>query len=139
MSISLAHCITQKNQILTCSPVLVQRHVNSTDLPSHCLTQENHLDFLINSASQRRIIHHLHLFSYDDAPNTLQFHTFTLCSTTDTSNSTDRLSHWIIIWSSSQISKWRRSLLCSIFVSGSNHVPLLGSFSQVCKLRERLT
>jgi hypothetical protein len=136
MSISLAHCITQKNQIFTRSPVLVHRHVHSTDLLSHCLTQENHLEFLVNSAAQRRLIHHLHLCSHDDAPNTLGFHTFTLCSATGTSNSTDRLSHWIIIWSSSQLSEWRRSSLRSSSVSGRNHVPFLGAFSQVCKLEK---
>ena len=42
--IALIHCITQKNQIFTRSPVLVHRHVHSTDLHSHCLTQENHLE-----------------------------------------------------------------------------------------------
>jgi hypothetical protein len=132
----MAHCITQKNQIFTRSHVLVHRHVHSTDLLSHCLTQENHLEFLVNSAAQRRLIHHLHLCSHDDAPNTLGFHTFTLFSATGTSNSTDHLSHWIIIWSSSQLSEWRRSSLCSISVSGRNHVPFLGDFSQVCKLEK---
>jgi hypothetical protein len=68
---------------------------------------------LVKSSSQRRLIHHLHLFSHEDAPNTLGFHTFTLYSATCTSNSTDFLSHWIIIWSSSQLSEWRRSSLCS--------------------------
>jgi hypothetical protein len=134
MSISLAHCITQKNQIFTRSPMLVHRHVHSTNLLSHCLTQESHLEFLINSVAQRRLIHHFHLCSQDDAPSTLGFHTFTLCSATGTSNSTNRLSHWIIIWSSSQLSKWRRSSLRFNFVSGRNHVPFLGAFSQVCKL-----
>jgi hypothetical protein len=102
MSISLAHCITQKNHFFTSaqplgsrSPVLVHRHVHSTDLLSHCITQESHLEFLINSSAQRRLIHHLHLCSHDDAPNTLGFHTFTLCSATGTSNSTDLLSHCV--------------------------------------------
>jgi hypothetical protein len=127
MSISLAHCITQKNQIFTRSHVLVHRHVHSTDLLSHCLTRENHLEFLINSATQRMLIHHLHFYSHDDAPNSLGFHTFTLCSATGTSNSTNHLSHGIIIWSSSQLSKWRRSSLAlfQLLVSGRNHVPFL--------------
>jgi hypothetical protein len=129
MSISLAHYITQKNQIFTRSPVLVHRHVHSTDLVSHCLTHENHLEFLVNSVAQRRLINHLHFCSHDDAPNTLGFHTFTLCSTTITSNSIDPLSHWIIIWSSSQLSEWRRSSLHSNSVSGRNHVPFLRDFS----------
>jgi hypothetical protein len=116
--------------------MLVHRHVHSTDLLSHCLTQENHLEFLVNSSAQRRLIHHLHFCSHDDAPNTLGFHTFTLCLATGTSNSTDCLSHWIIIWSSSQLSEWRRSSLRSSFVSVRNHVPLLGAFSQVCKLEK---
>jgi hypothetical protein len=116
MSISLAHCITQKNQFFTRSPVLVHRHVHSTDLLSHCITQESHLEFLVNSAAQRRLIHHLHLCSHDDAPNTLGFHTFTLCSATGTSNSTDHLSHRIIIWSSSQLSEWRRSSLTYAYI-----------------------
>jgi hypothetical protein len=86
---------------------------------------------LVNSVARRRLIHHLHLYSHDDAPNTLGFHTFTLCPTTCTSNSTDFLSHWIIIWSSSQLSEWRRSSLCSSSISGRNHVPFLGDFSQI--------
>jgi hypothetical protein len=136
MSISLAHCITQKNQIFTCSHVLVHRHVHSTDLLSHYLTQENHLEFLVNSAAQRRLIHHLHFCSHDDAPNTLGFHTFILWSATCTSNSTDRLSHWIIIWSSSQLFEWRRSSLRSSSVSGRNHIPFLRAFPQVCKVEK---
>ena len=129
MSISLAHYITQKNQILTRSHVLVHRHVHSTDLLFHCITQESHLEFLVNSVAQRRLLHHLHLCSHYDAPNTLGFHTFTLCSAIVMSNSTDRLSHRIIIWSSSQLSKWRRLSLCSNSVSDSNHIPFLGAFS----------
>jgi hypothetical protein len=136
MSISLAHCIIQKNQIFTRSPVLVHRHVHSIDLLSHCLTHENHLEFLVKSAAQRRLMHHLHFYSRDNAPITLGFHMFTLCSATCTSNSTYRLSHWIIIWSSSQLSEWRRSSLRSDSVSGRNHVPFLGAFSQVCKLEK---
>jgi hypothetical protein len=100
MSISLVHCITQKNHFFTSaqplgsrSPVLVHRHVHSTDLISHCITQEIHLDFLINSSAQRRIIHHLHFFSHDDAPSTLVFHMFTLCSATGTPNFANHLSH----------------------------------------------
>jgi hypothetical protein len=133
---SLAHCITQKNQIFTHSPVFVHMHIHSIDPLSHYLTQENHFEFLVNSAAQRRLIHHLHFYSHDDALNTLGFHTFTLCSATSTSNSKDRLSHWIIIWSSSQLSEWRRSSLRSSSVSGRNHVPFLGAFSQVCKLEK---
>jgi hypothetical protein len=115
--------------------VLVHRHVHSTGLLSHCLTQENHLEFLVNSTAQRRLIHHLHFYSHDNAPNTLGFHTFTLCSATGTSNSTDCLSHWIIIWSSSQLSEWRRSSLRSSSISGRNHLPFLGAFSH-CKLEK---
>jgi hypothetical protein len=136
MSISLARCITQKNQFFTRSHVLVHRHVHSTDLLSHCITQESHLEFLANSVAQRMLIHHIHLCSHDDAPSTLGFHTFTVCSATGTSNSVDRLSHGIIIWSSSQLSKWKRSSLRSNSVSDRNHVPFLGAFSQVCKLEK---
>jgi hypothetical protein len=102
ISISLAHCITQTDHFFTSaqplgshSPVLVHIHVHSTDLLSHCITHESHLEFLINSSAQRRLIHHLNLCSHDDAPNTLGFHTFTLCSTTYTSNSVDLLSHCV--------------------------------------------
>jgi hypothetical protein len=136
MSISLSHCITQKNHFFTCSRVLVHMHVHSTDLLSHCITHESHLEFLVNSSAQRRLIHHLHFCSHDDAPNTLGFHTFTLCSTIGTSNSTDRLSHEIIIWSSSQLSEWRRSSLRSSSVSDRNHVPFSGALFQVCKLEK---
>jgi hypothetical protein len=136
MSISLAHCITQKNQFFTHSHVLVHRHVHSTNLLSHCITHEIHLEFLINSVAQRRLIHHLHFLSHDDALNTLGFLTFTLCSATCTSNSTNRLSQRIIIWSSSQLSEWRRSSLRSRSISDRNHVSLLGALSQVCKLEK---
>jgi hypothetical protein len=102
MSTSLDHCITQNNHFFTsaqplglCSPVLIHRHVHSTYLLSHCITQESHLEFLVKSSTQRRIIHHLHFCSHDDAPNTLGFHTFTLFSTTCTSNSKNILSHCI--------------------------------------------
>jgi hypothetical protein len=94
--------------------------------------------FLVNSAAQRRLTHHLHFCSHDDAPNTLGFHTFTLCSTTGTSNSSDRLSHWIIILSSSHSLNGGGHLYVPSSVSGRNHVPFLGDFSQVCKMRERL-
>jgi hypothetical protein len=136
MSISLAHCITQKNHFFTCSPMLVHKHVHSTDLLSHCITHESHLEFLVNSSAQRRLKHHLHFCSHDDAPKNLRFHTFTLCSATGTSNSADHLSHRIIIWIFSQLSEWMRSSLHSISVSYRNHVPFLEDFSQVCKLEK---
>jgi hypothetical protein len=116
--------------------VLIHRHVHSTDLLSHCITQEIYLEFLVNSSAQRKLRHHLHLCSHDDAPNTLGFHTFTLCSATCMSNSADRLSHRRIIWSSSQLSERRRSSLRSSSVSDRNHTPFLGAFSQVWKLEK---
>jgi hypothetical protein len=144
MSISLAHCITQKNHFFTSaqplgfrSPVLVHRHVHSTDLISHCITQEIHLEFLINSSSQRRLIHHLHLCSHDNAPNTLGFHTFTLFLATGTSNSADLFLialHRRIISSYSQLSIRRRPSLHSSSILDRNHTPLSRDFSQVCKL-----
>jgi hypothetical protein len=101
MSISLARCITQKNHFFTSSqplgsgsPVLVHRDVHSIDI-SHYITHESHLEFLINSYTQRMLIHHLHFCSHDNAPNTLGFHTFTLCSATCISNLADLLSHFI--------------------------------------------
>jgi hypothetical protein len=99
--------------------VLVHRHVHSTDLLSHCITQESHLEFLVKSSSQRRIIHHLHLCSHDDAPNTLGFHTFTLCSATGTSNSADHLSHCVYTRESSGV------LLNSLYGGGHLYVPTL--------------
>jgi hypothetical protein len=116
--------------------VLVHKHIHSTDLLFYSITQDSHLEFLANSAAQRRPIHHLHFCSHDDAPNTSGFHTFTLCSATGTSNSADRLFHRIIIWSSSQLSEWRRSSLRSSSISDRNNVPFLGAFSQVCKLEK---
>jgi hypothetical protein len=102
MSVSMAHCITQKNHFFTSAQplgsrtlVLVHRHIHSTYLLSHCITEEIHLEFLVNSSTQRRLIHHLHFFSHDDAPNTLGFHMFTLCSATCMSNSIDLLSHYV--------------------------------------------
>jgi hypothetical protein len=102
MSTSPVHCITQKNHFFTSaqplgsrSPMPIHRHIHSTDLLSHCITQESRLEFLVNSSAQRRLIHHLHFCSHDDAPRTLGFHTFTLCSATGTSNSADLLSHCV--------------------------------------------
>ena len=142
MSISLAHCITQKNRIFTCSPVLVQMHVHSTDLLSHCLTQESHLEFFVNSIAQRRLIHHLHFYSHDNAPNTLGFHTFTLCSSIGTSTQHiffPTASHRRVIWSSSsQLSTQRRLIhrlhLCLITMHpahGNSHVHLVLSHRHV--------
>jgi hypothetical protein len=117
--------------------VLIHRHVHSTDILSHCITQESHLEFLINYPSQRRIIHHLHLCSHDDAPNTLGFHTFTLCSTKGTSNSANLLSH-CITWENHlkffSLYVRRIPYLCCNSVLYRNHTPLSGGFSQVCKL-----
>jgi hypothetical protein len=110
-----------------------RRPLNISSFPLH---YTDHLEFLVNSSAQRRLIHHLHFCSHDDAPNTLGFHTFTLCSTTSTSNSVDCLSHRRIIWSSSQLSEWRRSSLRSSSVSDMNHTPFSGAFSQVCKLEK---
>jgi hypothetical protein len=102
MSISLAHRITQKNHFFTSaqplgsrSLVLVHMHIHSIDLLSHCITQEIHLEFPVNSSAQRRLIYHLHFCSHDNAPSTLGFHTFTFFSATGTSNSADFLSHCV--------------------------------------------
>jgi hypothetical protein len=94
--------------------------------------------FLVNFVAQRRLTHHLHFCSHDDAPSTLGFHLFTLCLATSTSNSSDHLSHWIIIWSSSHSLNGGGHLYVPSSISGKNHVPFLGAFSPVCKLRERL-
>jgi hypothetical protein len=96
------------------------------------------LSLLVNSTAQRRLTHHIHFYSHDDAPNTLGFHTFTLCSVTGTSNSSDHLSHWIIIGISSHSMNGGGHLYVPSSVSGRNHVPFLGDFSQVCKLRESI-
>jgi hypothetical protein len=58
----MAHYITQKNQFFTCSPVLIHRHVHSTYLLSHYITHESHLEFLVNSIPQRRLIHYIHFY-----------------------------------------------------------------------------
>jgi hypothetical protein len=71
-------------------------------------------------------------------PTLLGFHTFTLCSTTCMSNSSDHFSYWIIIWSSSHSLDGGGRLYVPRSVSGRNHIPFLGALSQVCKLRERL-
>ena len=131
MSYLSLNCITHKrcSHVHLCSST---RNISSFPLPQ----EENHLEFSRQLGYSDRIIHHIHVCSHDDAPNALGFHTFTLCSAIGTSNSTDRLSHCIIIWSSSQIFEWRRSSLRSNFFSGRNHVPFLGAFSQVCKLEK---
>jgi hypothetical protein len=144
MSISLAHFITQKNHFFTSaqplgsrSPVIVHRHVHSTDLIFHCITHESHLEFLINSSAQRRLIHHLHFCSHEMHPTLWDF-TRSPCAQPQT-RPTLQISflsalHRRIIWSSSQLSVRRRPSLRSNSVSDSNHTPLSGAFSQVCKL-----
>jgi hypothetical protein len=144
MSIYLAHCITQKNHFFTSaqplgsrSPVLVHMHVHSTNLISHCITHESHLEFLINSSTQKRLIHHLYFYSHEYAPNTLGFHTFT-CAQPHARPTLQitflTVLHMRVIWSSSQLSVWRRSSLRSSSVPDRNHTPSSGAFSQVCKL-----
>jgi hypothetical protein len=146
MSISLAHCITQKNHFFTSaqplgsrSLVLVHRHVHSTDLLSHCITHESHLEFFVNSSAQRRLIHHIHFCSHDDHPTLWDF----TCSPCAQPHARPTLQiafltalHRRIIWSSSQLSEWRRSSLRSNFVSDRNHTPFSGAFSQVCNLEK---
>jgi hypothetical protein len=82
--------------------------------------------FLVNSTAQRRLTHHPHFCSHVNAPNTLGFHMFTLCLAIGMSNSSDHSLNG------------GGHLYVPSSVSGRNHVPFLGAFSQVCKLRERL-
>ena len=119
MSISLAHCITQKNQFFTNaqplgsrSPVLVHRHVHSTDLFSHCITHDNHLEFIISTLCSEEVNTSSSSLSHDDAPISMGIHTFTLCSSTSTPTQYiffPTALHMRVIWSSSsQISAHRR-------------------------------
>ena len=106
---------------------------------------------LVNFVVQRRLIHHLHFCSHDDAPSTLGFHMFTLCSATGTSELNRSLFHWIIIWNSShslhggghlyvpslsQIRTTHPSQGISLrFVSWRmSHIAAMIHISQVCKL-----
>jgi hypothetical protein len=144
MSISLAHCITQKNHFFTSaqplgsrSPVLVHRHVHSTDLLSHCITQESHLEFHHQLSAQRRLIHHLHFCLMTMHPTLWDF-TRSPCAQPQ-ARPTLQISfltalHRRIIWSSSQLSVRRRPSLRSSSVSDRNHTPLSGALSQVCVL-----
>ena len=102
MSISLAHCITQKNHFFTSaqplgshSPVLIHMHVHSTYLLSHCITQESHLKFIISTLCSEEANTSSSSLSHDDAPKSMGIHTFTLCSATCMSNSADLLSHCV--------------------------------------------
>jgi hypothetical protein len=144
MSISLAHCITQKNHFFTSaqplgsrSHVLIHRHVHSTYLLSHCITQESHMEFLVNSSTQRRLIHHLHFILMTMHPTLLDF-TRSPCAQPQ-AHPTQQISfltmlHRRIIWNSSQLSVRRRPSLRASSISNRNHTPLSGAFSQVCKM-----
>jgi hypothetical protein len=75
--------------------VLIHKHVHSTDLLSHCITQESHLEFIISTLYSKEAKTSSSSPSHNDAPNSMGIHTFTLCSAIGMSNSADILSHYV--------------------------------------------
>jgi hypothetical protein len=67
---------------------------NSTDLLSHCITQESHLEFIISTlcSKEANTSFHLCLRTMHPAHGISHVH---LCSATGTSNSTNLLSHCV--------------------------------------------
>jgi hypothetical protein len=116
------------------SPVLIHRHVHSTDLLSHCITQESHLEFIISTLCSEEANTSSSSLSHDDAPNSWEF-TRSPCAQPQ-ARPTQQISfltalHRRIIWSSSQLSVRRRPSLRSSSVSDRNHTPISGALSQV--------
>jgi hypothetical protein len=107
---------------------------NSTDLLSHCVTQENHLEFIISTLCSEEANTSSSSLSHNDAPNSWEF-TRSPCAQPQ-ARPTQQISfltalHRRIIWSSSQLSVRRRSSLRSSSVSDRNHTPISGALSQV--------
>jgi hypothetical protein len=110
---------------------------NSKDLLSHCVTQENHMEFIISTLFSEEAITSSSSMSHNDAPNSWKF-TRSPCAQPHECP-TQHISfltalHRRIIWSSSQISIRRRPSLCSSSISDRNHTPISGALSQVCVL-----
>jgi hypothetical protein len=107
---------------------------NSTDLLSHCVTQENHLEFIISTLCSEEANTSSSSLSHNDAPNSWEF-TRSPCAQPQ-ARPTQQISflialHRRIIWSSSQLSVRRRPSLRSSSVSDRNHTPNSWALSQV--------
>jgi hypothetical protein len=93
---------------------------------------------LINSVvAQRRPSHHLHFYSHDDVPNAFGIsHVHLVLSHRHV------LTQQIAFTSNNHLdfslTSWRRPSLHSCLCLRQEPRTLLGAFSQVCKLRERL-
>jgi hypothetical protein len=114
--------------------VLIHRHVHSTDLLSHCITQESHLEFIISTLCSEEANTSSLSLSHNDAPSSWEF-TRSPCAQPK-ARPTHRISfltalHRRIIWSSSQLSVRRRPSLSSSSVSDRNHTPISRALSQV--------
>jgi hypothetical protein len=112
---------------------------NSTDLLSHCITQECHLEFIISTLCSEEANTSSSSLSHNDAPNSWEF-TRSPCAQPQ-ARPTQQISfltalHRRIIWSSYQLSVRRRPSLRSIFVSDRNHTPISGALSQVYVLED---
>jgi hypothetical protein len=107
---------------------------NSTDLLSHCITQESHLEFIISTLFSEEANTSSSSLSHNDAPNSWEF-TCSPCAQPH-ARPTQHISfltalHRRIIWSSSQLSVRRRPSLRSSYVSDRNHTPNSWALSQV--------
>jgi hypothetical protein len=112
---------------------------NSTDLLSHCITQESHLEFIISTLCSEEANTSSSSLSHNDAPNSWEF-TRSPCAQPQ-ARPTQQISfltalHRRIIWSSSRLSIRRRPSLRSSSVSYRNNTPISGALSQVCVLED---
>jgi hypothetical protein len=100
----------------SCSPVLIYMHVHSTDLISHCITHESHLEFIISTLCSEEANTSYSYFSHKYAPNSWEF-TCSPCAQPH-EHPTQHISfltvlHRRIIWSSSsQLYAQRRLIQC---------------------------
>jgi hypothetical protein len=141
MSISLAHCITQKNHFFTSAQPLGSRSLvarpqacplNRSSFPLHYIGESSGVSRQLSA--QRRLIHHLHFCLMTMHPTLWNF-TRSPCDQPQ-ARPTLQISfltalHRRNIWSSSQLSVRRRPSLRSSSVSDRNHTPLSGALSQV--------
>jgi hypothetical protein len=122
--------------------VLIHRHIHSTNLLSHCITQESHLEFIISTLYSEEANTSSSSLSNNDAPSSWEF-TRSPCAQPQ-ARPTQQISfltalHRRIIWSSSsQLSAQRRLIhrlhLCLITMHpahGNSHVHLVLSHRHI--------
>jgi hypothetical protein len=112
---------------------------NSTDLLSHCITHESHLEFIISTLCSKEANTSFFISISERCTQLMGIHTFTYAQ--PHARPTQQIFflialHRRIIWSSSQLFVRRRLAQCSSSVSDRNHTPISGALSQVCVLED---